>query len=96
MQVLVVEFVVEPRHTAAFEAAIVANAEASRTQEPGCRQFDVCRDSARPEVFVLYELYDDDAAVAAHLAAPHFKAFDEATRGWVQRKTVWRCVRVAP
>jgi (4S)-4-hydroxy-5-phosphonooxypentane-2,3-dione isomerase len=96
MQVLVVEFRVRREHAAAFEAAIVANAEASRTLEPGCRQFDVCRDAQRPEVFMLYELYDDDAAIAAHLAAPHFRSFDAATRDWVEHKTVWRCARIAP
>jgi quinol monooxygenase YgiN len=96
MQALIVEFEVHAEHRAAFEAALLANAEASRTLEPGCRQFDVCRDATRPEVYLLYELYDDEAAVAAHLAAPHFRAFDAALRPWVLHKRVWRASRIAP
>lgn len=96
MQALIVEFLIHPNHVAAFDAAIAANAQASRERETGCRQFDVCRDAAEPRRFMLYELYDDEAAVRAHLASPHFAAMDALTAGWVERKTVWRCVRTAP
>jgi quinol monooxygenase YgiN len=96
MQALVVEFLIRPEHVAAFEAAIVENARASRDTEPGCRQFDVCRDPADPRLFLLYELYDDEAAVQAHLRAAHFLTMDERTAGWVERKTVWRRERIAP
>ena len=96
MQALIVEFRIEPEHVAAFEAAIVDNARASRETEPGCRQFDVCRDLTQRNLFMLYELYDDEAAVQAHLQSAHFLQFDAASAGWVEHKTVWRCHRVAP
>lgn len=96
MQALVVEFRIEPEHVAAFEAAIVDNARASRETEAGCRQFDVCRDTGQPGLFLLYELYDDDAALQAHLSSAHFLQFNAASADWVERKTVWRCVRLAP
>lgn len=89
-QVLLVEFRTAPQHVGAFDAAIHANAAASLADEPGCRQFDVCRDANDPTLFVLYEIYDDDAAVQAHLQAPHFRAFDAASAGWVVSKTVRR------
>jgi quinol monooxygenase YgiN len=38
----------------------------------------------------LHELYDDDAAVAAHLRSPNFLAMDEQTRGWTAHRTVRR------
>jgi autoinducer 2-degrading protein len=79
-----------------FEAAIVENARLSRETEPGCRQFDVCRDPEDAALFFLYELYDDEAAVQAHLATPHFLQMNAATASWVERKTVWRYTRVAP
>jgi quinol monooxygenase YgiN len=41
------------------------------TPSPGCRQFDVCRDPLDPALFFLYELYDDEAAIQAHLDSPH-------------------------
>ena len=96
MQALVVEFQIKPGFVRDFEAAIVDNARASRETERGCRQFDVCRDPADPQRFFLYELYDDEAAIQAHLAAPHFQQMNAATAGWVERKQVWRYTRVAP
>lgn len=96
MQALIVTFQIKPEHAAAFDVAITDNARASRETEPGCRQFDVCRDPLDPQLFFLYELYDDDAAIAAHLASAHFKAMDSATASWVENKQVFRYRRSAP
>ena len=96
MLALVVEFRIQAAHIEAFDAAIRANAQTSLDTEPGCRQFDVCTDPANPQRFFLYELYDDEAAVHAHLQSPHFLAMNAATAGWVMDKTVWRFTRLAP
>jgi quinol monooxygenase YgiN len=96
MQALVVEFRIRPEFVAAFEAAIEENARLSRETEPGCGQFDVCRDPADAALFFLYELYDDEAAVQAHLMSAHFRAMDALSAGWVETKTVRRLVRSAP
>ena len=90
MQALVVDFRVLPQWVTAFEAAILENARASCDTEPGCRQFDVCRDPADATCFFLYELYDDEAAVQAHLQSPHFLRMNALTSGWVASKQVWR------
>jgi quinol monooxygenase YgiN len=96
MLALVVEFRIHAPYVEAFAAAIGSNARASRETECGCRQFDVCRDPADPALFLLYELYDDEAAVAAHLRSPHFLAMDSAARDWVAAKTVRRLTRTHP
>ena len=96
MLALIVEFRIKPAHIAAFEAAIVENARASRETEPGCRQFDVCRDPADPALFFLYELYDDDAAIQAHLHTTHYVQMNQATADWVESKKVLRYARAAP
>lgn len=96
MQALIVSFHIKPEHVAAFEVAIADNARASRETEPGCRQFDVCRDPQNPQLFFLYELYDDDAAIAAHMQSAHFKAMDAATATWVAHKQVLKYRRTAP
>lgn len=95
MYVVTVLFEPKPEHAAAFRAAMLANAEVSRETEPGCRQFDVCVDADTGRTF-LYELYDDRAAFEAHLAAAHFKAFDDAIRDWIARKDVRIYERVSP
>jgi len=94
--VLLVDFKTSPAHAEDFAAAIFKNAQSSVDDEPGCHQFDVCRDPKDATVFFLYEIYDDEAAIAAHIATPHYKVFDELTRPWVVGKVVRRFVRAHP
>ncbi|CCG04236.1 putative quinol monooxygenase [Blastococcus saxobsidens] len=69
---LVVQMEVQPERRDEFLAGMAANAEASVRDEPGCLRFDVCSVEGDDNRFVLYELYTDAAAFAAHKAAPHF------------------------
>lgn len=96
MQALVVEFRIKPAFVEAFAQAIADNARTSRSLEPGCRQFDVCRDPGDTGRFLLYELYDDDAAIQAHLKSTHFLAMNTATTPWVETKSVARYTRTEP
>jgi quinol monooxygenase YgiN len=50
------------------------NARASEA-EPGCREFKVYREKEQPRTFVLYEIYDDEAAFQAHRESEHFKKY---------------------
>jgi len=43
--------------------------------EPGCRMYLVHRSSTDPRKFFLYEQYDDQAALDAHRASPHFDQY---------------------
>ena len=43
--------------------------------EPGCRLYQANRALDDPRVFLLYEIYDDEDAYAAHGASPHFKQY---------------------
>ncbi len=43
--------------------------------EPGNLRYDLWRDRADANRFVLDELYIDDVAVAAHRQAPHFESY---------------------
>lgn len=96
MLAIVVEFRIKPAFIEGFERAIVANATASRETEPGCRQFDVCRDPGDPQLFFLYEVYDDAAAFEAHLRTSHFRQMEALSAVWVQSKQVHRYQRVSP
>jgi quinol monooxygenase YgiN len=44
--------------------------------------FNIAQDDADSSVLHLFEVYRDDAAVEAHVAAPHFQRFAEATKDW--------------
>ena len=78
MIALTVSLQVVPGRRDEFLAAIKENAERTFTDEAGCRYFDVVVDLEDDHHFVFHELYDDEEAVAAHRAAPHFKAWREA------------------
>ncbi len=41
-------------------------------REPGCRTYEIHRAKDDPRTFLLYEQYDDEAAIEAHRASPHF------------------------
>ena len=47
-------------------------AVASR-REPGCRFYQPCQDQADPCSFLVFEIYDDEAACDAHRESPHFQ-----------------------
>ena len=47
--------------------------ETHSRQEPGCKAYIVNQLVDDPEVVVLYEQYDDEAAFQAHLASEHFQ-----------------------
>ena len=96
MYVVSVEFEIKAENLAEFRVQMVANARASREREPGCRQFDVCADPAKPQVIYLYEVYDDRAAFDAHLAAEHFKTFDRTVAPWIATKAVRFYERLDP
>jgi quinol monooxygenase YgiN len=63
-----------PGKVDALRALLLGMAPACRA-EPGNLRWDVWRDQADADRFVLDELYVDTAAVAAHRETPHFKAY---------------------
>ena len=74
---LMVQMEVRPGRREDFLAGMAANAEASVRDEPGCLRFDVCLVAGDENRFVLYELYVDADAFAAHKASPHFAQWRE-------------------
>ncbi len=44
-------------------------------QEPGNRFYQAYQDAAEPLVFRLFEIYDDEAAYAAHGVSEHFATY---------------------
>ena len=63
-----------PGKTDALKALLFGMAPHCRA-EPGNLRWDVWRDQADSARFVLDELYEDNAAIAAHRETPHFKDY---------------------
>jgi quinol monooxygenase YgiN len=55
--------------------ALLFDLRISSRAEAGNLRWDIWQDQADPNRFVLDELYIDNAAIAAHRASPHFKAY---------------------
>jgi autoinducer 2-degrading protein len=68
---IIVRLDVKPDLVNDFLKLVTFNATESR-KEPGNLRFDVVRSVDSPTLFRLYEVYRDDAAVAAHQATPHY------------------------
>lgn len=88
MFAVTVTFHIAPGRMPAFLPCVTRNASASLEREAGCHRFDVATDPDRPDEVFLYELYTDAAAFEAHLAAPHFAAFDKAIAEMVASKEI--------
>ena len=78
MFALIVSVRVKPERRDEFLRAIEEDGRGSREDEPGCLRFDVLQDQADPDHYYFYEVYRDDAALAAHRQAPHYRVWAKA------------------
>ena len=79
MIVLVAKYTVKPGQGDAVEAALRRMAPLVKSSEPGCALYHANRAEGNPDLFQLYEIYEDEAALAAHRDTPHFKEIIEGT-----------------
>jgi quinol monooxygenase YgiN len=86
--VVLVDFLVKSSFVARFRDLIAANAKTSLESEVGCTRFDVLCDPAEPRRFILYEIYDDEDAFAAHLTSSHYQSFASAIDNQVDQRTI--------
>ena len=84
---LVITLKLKPGKRDAFLPLISENARASARDEPGCQTFDVILPEDSEDTVILYEVYDDDAAFAAHQQSPHYKKFFELRGDYVDGAT---------
>ena len=61
-----------------FLKAIEADALGSERDEPGCLRFNVLQDEKDENVYYFYEVYEDQAALEKHRAAPHYATWRAA------------------
>ena len=76
MIVRAIRVFVKPGSEAAFEKASLANHKGS-IAEPGVLRFDVLACEDRTGEYLLYEVYDSEAATEAHKLTAHYKKWRE-------------------
>ena len=82
MHVTLVHVNVKPEHVDEFVEATRTNQEASM-REPGNLRFDLLRSPDEPTRFLIYELYRDAAAAAAHKETAHYLAWRDRVADWM-------------
>ena len=79
MIVLAAKYFVKAGRGDEVEAALRRMAPLVKAGEPGCKLYHANRSAENSDIFLLYELYTDQAALEAHRATPHFKEIIEGT-----------------
>jgi (4S)-4-hydroxy-5-phosphonooxypentane-2,3-dione isomerase len=85
MFVNAVDLDIVPAERENYLAAIKENGAAA-AREPGCRRFDILNLSSDPNHFLLYEVYDNEAAFKAHRETEHFKKYAATTAKMVAKR----------
>ena len=72
-----------------FRDRLLRHARICLETEPGCQRFDIHQEAKDPSLFLLIEIYADEAAFEAHRASPHYLQFREDVKDWVAERTWW-------
>lgn len=76
---LAVELPVKPEHRDEFETEVKDHAAKTLAGEAGCLRFDAHASPEDPNLFFIYEVYEDEDALAAHRANPQLSRYRDAT-----------------
>ncbi len=88
MVVVVVFLEALKAHEASMRAALITHARSCRDNEPGCLRYDVSLDPLDAASFLLYQIYESDAAFRAHKELPHYAEFRLKVEPWIKTRRV--------
>ena len=88
MEVLLVTIQIKPGRREAFMESMLDDARGSVENEPGCLRFDVIQSQEDHNRLLLYEVYQDEAAIKAHRQAPHYLKWRETVKDWFAEEVV--------
>lgn len=75
-------------HRSALRDALLVHARATKEKEPRCRRLDVSLDPLDDASFLVYAIFDDEAAYLAHQETQHFADFMILVEPWVATQRV--------
>ncbi|MDR6660455.1 putative quinol monooxygenase [Tardiphaga sp. 215_C5_N2_1] len=91
-----VELTVAPGSTDAFEHAFAVQAAAVRANEPGNRLYELLKSRTLADSYTLIEIYEDEAALAAHRTSSHMAANRPLTAPFFAAPPVMHMFTVVP
>lgn len=75
--VLIARYHVKPGNSQAVREALGKMAARVKADEPACLVYNANVDPQNENLYCLYEIYKDEAALVAHRETPHFKEIIE-------------------
>lgn len=80
--------VIDPQQLDDYKAALREEILTSVAIEPGVMALLATTEKANPHIFHLLEIYQDDAAYAAHIKSPHFQKYNRLTGSMITAKNL--------
>jgi quinol monooxygenase YgiN len=71
--VLIARYYVKPGNSAGVAAALNEMSKEVKAHEPACLVYNANVDPENENLYCLYEIYENEAALVAHRETPHFK-----------------------
>jgi quinol monooxygenase YgiN len=75
--VLIARYYVKPGNSQAVREALEKMAARVKANEPACLVYNANIDPQNENLYCLYEIYKDEAALVAHRETPHFREIIE-------------------
>lgn len=88
MFVVVVFVEAEDGRQEELRAALVGHARTCLEREPDCHRYDISTDPVEGSSFLLYQVYEDEAAYLVHRELPHYAEFRTLTDAWTRSRRV--------
>lgn len=88
MYVVVVFLEANRQHAASLRGALLMHARNCLEKETGCRTYEVSADPVEPGAFLLYQVYETEAAFAAHKEMAHFAEFRLKVERWIETRRI--------
>lgn len=88
MHIVVVFLEALPGRQQELRDALCAHAKTCHEREPGCHRYDISVDPLEGGTYLLYQVYEDEAAYLAHRELPHYADFRLLTDPWVRSRRV--------
>lgn len=82
----VAEIDIVPGEMEHYLTALKENAATAVKQEPGCREFHITVSQKDTNHVLIFEVYDNAAALDAHRATDHFKKYASTTKEMVAKR----------
>jgi (4S)-4-hydroxy-5-phosphonooxypentane-2,3-dione isomerase len=82
-----VELDIVPAEFDKFIEALKENGAAS-VKDPGCREFNIIVSEKDPHHVLIFEVYDNAAALEAHRATDHYKKYQATVANMVAKRDV--------